>query len=65
MQRFNNIQKVREAQVIGILVGTVAVDNYMVRLKLGVIKTVGYHQRAKAVNYQDRQEVLRSFDWET
>eukprot|EP00347_Sterkiella_histriomuscorum_P019811 403340210 len=41
MQRYNNIEKIREAQVIGILVGTVAVDNYMDiinNLKIQIVK---------------------------
>ena len=29
MQRYNNTEKIKDAQIIGILIGTVAVDNYM------------------------------------
>ena len=29
MQRYANIERVREASIIGILIGTVVVDNYM------------------------------------
>ncbi|CDW79232.1 diphthamide biosynthesis protein 2-like [Stylonychia lemnae] len=41
MQRYNNIDKINESQVLGILIGTVAVDNYMDiinSVKLSVMK---------------------------
>ena len=42
MQRYNNIEKIRDAQIIGILIGTVAVDNYMDiinNIKLSIVKS--------------------------
>lgn len=42
MQRYNNVEKVRNAEIIGILIGTVAVDNYMNiinNLKMSIAKS--------------------------
>lgn len=42
MMRYHNIEKVRDAEIIGILIGTVAVDNYMDiinNLKLSIAKS--------------------------
>ena len=63
MNRYANIERVREAEIVGILIGTVVVDNHMVainRLKKAIINSgkkfyevlVGKINEPKLKNFQ-------------
>lgn len=50
MKRYANIEKVEEAEIIGILIGTVVCDNYMA--------IINYLKRAILANNKKFYEVL-------